>query len=102
MSACGTENTKSLRNEINRENAIQETKQKLAFPQFDVKEVKLKIKIIRTGNAAELPKVIKWGWELVQTHTTFTCRNRFGSDKHIHSRVAFVFYEPRCQKGPFF
>jgi len=49
----------SLRNEINRENAIQETMQKLAFLQLDVKEVKLKIKTICTRNAAELTKVIK-------------------------------------------
>jgi len=55
-------NTKyeNLTNEINRENATQKVVQKLTFPQLDTKEVKLKIKTIRTGNAAEPAKPIKW------------------------------------------
>jgi DNA-directed RNA polymerase specialized sigma subunit len=54
-------NTKyeSLRNEIDRENAIQEIAQKLNVVEITVKEVKLEIKTIRTGNAAELAKVVK-------------------------------------------
>ena len=54
-------NTKyeSLRNEIDRENAIEEIVQDLNLLELAVKEVKLKIKTIRTGNAAELAKVIK-------------------------------------------
>ena len=49
----------SLRKEINRKNATQETAQKLTFPRLDVQEMRLKTKTIRTGNAAELAKVIK-------------------------------------------
>lgn len=67
------------------------------FLELAVKEVKLKIKKnILPGNAAEIAKTIK-SVKVVKTHTIFTCRNRFGSNRNIHSYVELVFREPRRQ-----
>jgi hypothetical protein len=90
--------SKHYREKTARENALQGIVKELNFPELTVEEIKFKIKAFNTWSAAEMAEVIKPQEKAMQAYTTFTYRNCFGSNKHIHSCVTAVFHEPECQQ----
>jgi hypothetical protein len=73
--------------------------QELNFQELAVEEVRLKIKTIRTRNAAELAKVIRPGKSGAGLHYFYVPKLFWLKQKYINSCEAFLFTELRVNRG---